>query len=133
MITVEHETAEGRRCSVDVYESTLADKLRKANLAAAAAKASRDDDPSGFNVFVQLMELHTHPSCVSCSRNFADTDESMDGVTTENMTFEHFATLPEQFVEKWAQAVFEVNPGWREDAFFPQVRPSRRREKPKSS
>ena len=129
MILVKHETAEGRLCSVEVWEGTLGDKLRRSRMVQETVRRQRGTNPE--DVIEGLIELHTFPSCLACSRNLSDSDDHL--LEIEGLTFADFCTLPEQFIEKWAKAVFEINPGWKDDSFFPLMRPSKKGDKTKSS
>ena len=123
MILVKHETAEGRKCSVEVSEGTLAAKLQRGKHIQQIVRAQRaagEDTPT--DVFSSLVELHTYPSCVACSQNLTDTEDEF--VRVDDLSFEQFTKMPDQFVEKWATAAFELNPGWQEDTVFPLMRPS---------
>ena len=125
---VTHTTAEGRKTSVNVHEATIGDKLHRGTMMQDSIKQYAG---SQSNVLEGVVRYHVFPTCAACSTDL--TDSELGDISPDSMTFEQFAQLPEQFVEKWVKAAFDLNPGWRDAEVLPRMRPSAKHESTKSS
>lgn len=128
---VNHTTADGRKLSVEVREATVRDMLlRTTHMQSGVVDAQAAEDADQPELFRGLMRLNTFPSCVSCSTSFQDSEDPE--MTLDAVTFEVFLGVPQQFMTKWVEKAYELNPSWSPEAVVPQVRPSDEPEKNKS-
>lgn len=117
-MSVTHTTAEGRKVSVDVFEGTLRDNLNRTKVMRVELLVMKDDNEEVM-VLENLLRLNTYPACIAGSRNYQDS-EYPDRVV-EGMTFDQFLDIPDQFLTKWADATFTLNPGWSSESLVPQL------------
>lgn len=54
---------------------------------------------------LKILRLIIYPNCISCTTSV----EGMDWP----ITFDQFVDLPEDFVDKWLEAVYTMNPHWQ--------------------
>lgn len=134
-MNVSHTTAEGRKVTARVVEGTVRDSLDRARIMRAELKqmqeAKDDDGDVKFMVIENLLRLNAFPSCKAATAEYHDSDRA--DLSIEDMEFDDFLGIPDQFLAKWTAKVFELNPGWSEDNVGPRVRPPSKTEQSKSS
>lgn len=132
-MNVKHVTAEGREVSALVTEATVRDGLRRADIMRLEVQAMRtaEEGEARFMVIENLLRLNAYPSCIAATAEFSDSKRK--DLDVGSMTFEDFLDVPEQFLTKWTEKVFELNPAWKEDAVGPWARPPIKTERSKSS
>lgn len=118
MIKVEHTTAEGRQLSVTVFEANVRHNIvRTRRMRDCIRNRSEQQD-----VLEDLIKFNTYPACVAAAMDYSDSDNPEQ--TVESMEYEQFLDIPDLFMEKWAHAVFKLNPGWSAAGLVPQETPS---------
>lgn len=121
MKTVSHETADGRTVSVVVREGTLRDKLKRASMIQGLTKEGQREGEEWSGIVADIVMLDMYPSCIASSAEYKDSQ--YPGRTVESMSFDEFMDIPGQLLEKWAEAVFELNPDWKVANLVPQLMP----------
>lgn len=129
MIHVEHTTNDGRVVSVDVFEAEVRHNLRRAALIRKAVNEVSHSEE--FDALADIIKTNTYPACVAASTNYQDSKYPDRAVDV--MTFEEFIEIPDIFSAKWAEAVFRLNPGWSAMKLVPQMTPSGKPKRSKSS
>ncbi len=121
-MNVKHTTVDGRKVEARVVEGTVRDNLRRAQIMRAELEQTREEQVEVM-VIQNLLRINTFPSCVAATAELKDSDHP--DLSINDLTFDMFLDLPDQFLTKWTAQVFEYNPGWSDDNVGPQVRPSR--------
>jgi hypothetical protein len=88
-----------------VEEETAIDRLRRSNARLAAINAVGEDGDT------KILHVIFYPDCIAATAEWAG---------GRKPTFEEFCKLPGQFVDDWAGAVWELNPGWRPQSPTPE-------------
>ena len=128
MGSISHTTAEGRTVTAIVREALVRDRLRRARLAQQSIKAVVLDED---DVVGGLLRLNSYPSCVGCTVELRDSDNPDRAI--DDLSFDDFLDLPDEFLIKWTAEAFKLNPGWKDLDTGPRATPSSKQGKHKSS
>jgi len=113
--TITHGDPEDKKTvfEVTVGEATVLQGMKRQMLQSESltflpekkGKRQVPDAPEQLGLY--LLRRYTWPNCIAC------TIASSKAVHHEELTFEQFCQLPEQFVADWENAALEKNPHWR--------------------
>jgi hypothetical protein len=91
---------DGQEISITVQRATARIGVKRFLLGSQAVK----DNETEPDEALRILRLIVFPNVVSAT-------VEIDGM--EMPTFDQFADLPEELVEAWSQAVYDVNPQWK--------------------
>jgi len=100
-----------------VRQATYGDAIRRSAIIASVVNAmdGKEDEPGAGLTLVIAMD---YAACVSAT-------ESAEGLDLEALrqNLEVFLNLPDEFVSKWKEAVYELNPHWDPKVIFASLSP----------
>lgn len=91
---------------VTVRRATVRDGLERGSLISRAVEKPQEDE------IAQTAAVVLYPSAVACSDfELVDASEKVDR-EGKYITLDYFLSLPEDFMNRWLEAVYALNPHW---------------------
>lgn len=94
-------TLDNKQVALTIVRATARVGVERYLLASASVEANKTETSEAL----KILRLTLYPDLVS-------TTPSIDGLPCP-IEFSDFAELPEDFVNAWAEVVYELNPSWR--------------------